>query len=547
MNLIEKAEQQIKSVIDNVLKKHNVEINYIIEIPADKSFGDFAANVAMVGAKVLKMPPVKIAEMLIAEIDLSDTYCKSVSVAGPGFINFSLSDSWYIEVLQNILDEKQNYGKAEPKNKKILVEFVSANPTGPMHIGNARGGAIGDTLAETLSWAGYDVEREFYINDAGNQIDKFAMSLDLRYLQIYDSEVELPEDAYQGEDIKTHAKNFDKLFGDKYVSADEKTRRKALVDFALPLNIAELKTDLKKYEIEYDTWFPESRLHKENEVDRVIDILKARGYTYESDGALWFNGDEYSVEDFVLVRATGVPTYVVPDIAYHYNKLVTRGFDFAIDIFGADHHGYVPRLRASLKALGIDDTRLSVILMQMVRLVSGGETVKLSKRSGKAITLSTLLEEVPIDAARFFFNLREANTHFDFDLDLAIQNNNENPVFYVEYAHARICSLLDLFDNNDNKVTDLTLLKAPQETALIKQLALLPSEIEKVAESYNTARLTKYAIETASLFHKFYDVCSIRYAESDDLKTARLSLCKATKTVIFNVLALMKITAPDSM
>jgi arginyl-tRNA synthetase len=545
MNLIEKAQQQIKSIIDNVLQKHDVEINYIVEIPAEKSFGDFAANVAMVGAKAFKMPPVKIAEMFLAEIDLTGTYFKEVSVAGPGFINFTLSDSWYTEALETVLTEKKNYGKAEPKGKSVLVEFVSANPTGPMHIGNARGGAIGDTLAETLSWAGYDVQREFYINDAGNQIAKFAMSLEVRYLQIYDDSVILPEDAYQGEDIKTHAKNFAEKHGDSFVSADEKTRRKALVDFALPLNVAELKTDLKKYEIEYDTWFPESRLHKENEVDRVIDILKTRGYTYESDGALWFNGDEYSVEDFVLVRANGIPTYVVPDIAYHYNKLVTRKFDFAIDIFGADHHGYVPRLRASLKALGIDDTRLSVILMQMVRLVSGGETVKLSKRSGKAITLSTLLEEVPIDAARFFFNLREANTHFDFDIDLAIQNNNENPVFYVEYAHARICSLLELFGEED--AGDLELLKTPQEMALIKQLALLPSEIEKVAESYNTARITKYAIETASLFHKFYDVCSVRNAESDELRGARLALCRATKTVIANTVGLMKITAPDSM
>ena len=337
----------------------------------------------------------------------------------------------------------ENYGRSDyGKGKRVLVEFVSANPTGPMHIGNARGGAIGDCLAAVLDWAGYDVQREFYVNDAGNQIEKFATSLEVRYLQHYDPAVELPEDAYKGVDIVEHAENFIKEYGDRYVNAPAEERRKALVDYALPKNIAGLERDLGAYRIQYDRWFKESSLHEDGSVQRVIDALKEKGVTYEQDGALWFKASAFGNDkDIVLVRANGIPTYIVPDIAYHYNKLVTRGYDKAVDVLGADHHGYVPRMKAALTALGLDANRLDCVIMQMVRLVRDGETIKLSKRSGKAITLNTLLEEVPIDAARFFFNLREPNSHFDFDLELAASTSNENPVYYVQYAHARICSI----------------------------------------------------------------------------------------------------------
>ena len=324
----------------------------------------------------------------------------------------------------------------------MLVEFVSANPTGPMHIGNARGGALGDCLASVLETAGYYTEREFYINDAGNQINKFALSLDLRYRQLFGDGIEMPEDSYHGEDIINHAKAFAEIHGDEYINKSEEERRKALVDFALPKNIQGLKDDLAKYRIHYDTWFNESTLHKNGETARIIELLKQSGHTYMQEDALWFKATDFGCDkDFVLVRANGVPTYVVPDIAYHYNKLMVRKFDKAIDVLGADHHGYVPRLKAALTALGVDADRLDAVLMQMVRLVRDGEVIKASKRSGKAITLVTLLDEVPIDAARFFFNLREPNSHFDFDLDLVVNESNLNPVYYVQYAYARICSI----------------------------------------------------------------------------------------------------------
>ena len=434
----------------------------------------------------------------------------------------------------------------------MLVEFVSANPTGPMHIGNARGGALGDCLAAVMSAAGYYTEREFYINDAGNQINKFGLSLDLRYQQIYADGIEMPEDSYHGDDIIAHAKAFAELNGDKYMNCTEQERRKALIDFALPKNIQGLKDDLRKYRIEYNTWFKESTLHQNGEVDRVIELLKQSGHTYTEEGALWFKATDFGCDkDFVLVRANGVPTYVVPDIAYHYNKLETRKFDKAIDVLGADHHGYVPRLKAALTALGVDADRLDVVLMQMVRLVRDGEVIKASKRSGKAITLVTLLDEVPIDAARFFFNLREPNSHFDFDLDLAVSESNSNPVFYVQYAYARICSILrnlaeEGIERRDCTSGELELLNAPEERELIIHISALTDEIIQSAKTYDPARLTHYVNELATKFHKFYAVCRVK-GEDEALTQARLNLCYATGVVIKNVLDMLKITAPEKM
>ncbi|MDE5995287.1 MAG: arginine--tRNA ligase, partial [Eubacterium sp.] len=397
--------------------------DFIIERPSNSANGDFSTNVAMAGARAFKKAPRAIAESIVNNLDLEGSLFDKAEIAGPGFINFFLSQQYYTEILKDIANKGEDYGKSDfGKGKKVLVEFVSANPTGPMHIGNARGGAIGDCLASVLDYAGYDVSREFYVNDAGNQIEKFATSLEVRYLQLYKEGIEMPEDAYQGVDITEHAKAFAEEFGDQYVEAESADRRKALVDFALPKNIAGLERDLLQYRIKYDRWFKESSLHNDGSVTEVIDKLKSLGVTYEKDGALWFKASEYGNDkDIVLIRANGLPTYIVPDIAYHYNKLVTRGNDIAVDVLGADHHGYVPRMKAALTALGLDADRLNCVIMQMVRLVRDGEAIKLSKRSGKAITLTTLLEEVPIDAARFFFNLREPNSNYDFDLDLAAQ------------------------------------------------------------------------------------------------------------------------------
>ncbi|MCH4239008.1 MAG: arginine--tRNA ligase [Oscillospiraceae bacterium] len=527
---------------------------FTLEVPADHAHGDWAANAAMVSARVFHMAPRKIAEALTQNLSLADTLFSRCEIAGPGFLNFFYKPEFYGNVLRDIDESGETYGRSDfGGGKRVLVEFVSANPTGPMHIGNARGGAIGDCLASVLDAAGYHVEREFYINDAGNQVNKFGMSLETRYLQIYKGEdaVPFPEDGYKGADITEHAKNFSKIHGDKYVDVTPEERRRALIDYALPLNIQGLQDDLLKYRIKYDNWFRESTLHQSGAVKRVIEQLKAKGATYEKDGALWFKGEQYGSEDFVLVRANGIPTYVVPDIAYHYNKLVVRKFDKAIDVLGADHHGYVPRLKGALQALGVDPANLDVLLMQMVRLVRDGEVIKASKRSGKAITLVTLLDEVPVDAARFLFNLREPNSEMDFDLDLAVQQDSQNPVYYVQYAYARISSLFKALAADGTELRpctdeELALLTAPEEIELIRHLSEYTGEIVEAAKNYDPARITRYALTLASLFHKFYSACHIR-GEEASLAAARLFLCNCVRTVLHNVLTLLKISAPESM
>lgn len=524
-----------------------------IEKPANSANGDFSSNIALAGAKAFKKAPRMIAQSIADNIDLEGTLFEKVEIAGPGFLNFYLSQRYYSEIVKDVITRGENYGASDfGKGKKVLVEFVSANPTGPMHIGNARGGAIGDCLAAVLEKAGYNVSREFYVNDAGNQIEKFATSLEVRYLQLYKDGIEMPEDAYKGADITEHAKSFAAEYGDKYVEAESKERRKALVDFALPKNIAGLERDLLQYRIKYDNWFKESTLHADGSVAKIIEKFKELGVTYEQDGALWFKASEFGNDkDVVLIRANGIPTYIVPDIAYHYNKLVTRGYDKAVDVLGADHHGYVPRMKAALSALGIDENRLDCVIMQMVRLVRDGETIKLSKRSGKAITLTTLLDEIPIDAARFFFNLREPNSHFDFDLDLAAQETSQNPVYYVQYAHARICSILKKAQSSGITLRtptdeELDLLNSPEETELIRHLSSLTDEVITAAKTYDPARITHFVIELATLFHKFYNAQRV-IADDEGLMQARLYLCVAVRDTIKNILTMLKISAPESM
>ena len=526
---------------------------FIIEQPTDKANGDFSTNIAMAGARNFHKAPREIAQSIVNNLDLDNTYFEEIKIAGPGFINFYLSQEYYSAILKDVIEKGENYGKSYyGKGKKVLVEFVSANPTGPMHIGNARGGAIGDCLASVLDCAGYEVFREFYVNDAGNQINKFAVSLEVRYLQLCGKDIELPEDAYHGADITEHAENFKKEYGEKFADCDSETRKKALVDYALPKNIEGLERDLKAYRIVYDNWFRESTVHNDGSVDKVIQTLKDKGVTYEQDGALWFKASEFGNDkDIVLVRANGFPTYIVPDIAYHYNKLVTRGFDKAIDVLGADHHGYVPRMKAALIALGLDADRLDAVIMQMVRLVRDGETIKLSKRSGKAITLNTLLEEVPINAARFFFNLREPNSHFDFDLELAAKQSSDNPVYYVQYAHARICSILKKaleqgVEIKEPDIQALNRLSTTEERDVIIHLAGLTNEIVTAAKQYDPAKITHYVVELATLFHKFYNAQRVMI-EDEELMQARLYLCKAVKNTIKNILTMLKIDAPESM
>lgn len=561
-NLLQQAQSQLQELIKDALGRAIAAGTlpaepipaFNVEIPADTAHGDFASNVAMVSARAFKQAPRKIAQAIGAELVLDGTYFEKYEIAGPGFLNFFVAPIWFADTLKGVQADGSHYGRSDfGGKKKVMVEFVSANPTGPMHIGNARGGAIGDCLSSVLDWAGYDVTREFYINDAGNQIEKFGLSLSVRYLQIFKGEeaVPLPADAYQGRDIAVHAQNFADIYGDKYVDCDEKTRKKALVDYALPLNIAALKTDLGKYRIEYDVWFRESVLHENGDVQKCIQLLADKGLTYEQDGAIFYKASEFGAEkDEVLVRANGIPTYFAADIAYHYNKFAVRGFDKVINIWGADHHGHVARLKGAMDAIGLDGSKLDIVLMQLVKLMRNGELVKVSKRTGKSITLVDLLDEVPIDAARFFFNLREASSQMDFDLDLAVETSSENPVYYVQYAHARICSILRKLQEDgvtaDGTKADFTLLTTSEERELIRYVAQLPNEIIEAAKAYDPARITRYSINLATLFHKFYNACRV-HVEDEALLAARLGLCKAVQIVLENVLALLKITAPESM
>lgn len=582
-NMIELAKQQVKETVMNALGRLVAEGKieavplpaFNVERPADVSHGDFSCNAAMASAKALRNNPRAIGQMIADAAVLDGTVFEKIEVAGPGFLNFFISPLWFNETVGEVISSGGDYGKTElGKGKRVLVEFVSANPTGPMHIGNARGGALGDSLSSVLQFAGYEVEREFYVNDAGNQIEKFGKSLSIRYMQIADGNKSdviasygdddvcrkifedeenfpMPEDVYKGVDIIEHAYNFYKINGGKFVNADEESRKSALVEYALPLNIDGLEKDLAKYRIVYDTWFRESSLHKSGAVKQIVDMLTEKGQTYEKDGAIWFKASDFGDDqDRVLVRANGIPTYFVPDIAYHYNKLVTRGFDKAIDILGADHHGYIARMKAALTALGVDASKLDIVIMQMVMLVRNGEKVKLSKRSGKAITLSTLLDEVPIDAARFFFNLRDPNTHLEFDLELAIEESSNNPVFYVQYAHARICSILRRMEEEGTGYSNIPVSELnfnhPAELALIRHIAALPNCINEAAKDYNPSKITKYLCDLAQLFHKFYDNCKIK-GEEENILQSRLSLCVATKTVFKNLLDLLKVDAPEKM
>ena len=579
-NMIENAKLSINSLLCAACEKavkngelpEGTVLRGTVEIPKDTANGDYAANHAMTGAKAMRMPPRKIAEALVRNLELDGTWFSSVEVAGPGFINFRLADSWYGDVLKAVVGEGENYGRIdEGKGQKVMVEFVSANPTGPMHMGNARGGVLGDALASVLDRAGYKVWREFYVNDAGNQIEKFATSIDARYRQLIlgEDKVEFPEDGYHGEDIKELAKAFYDANGDSYLNRDVSERHEAMAKFGLERNIPKMQADLRRYGIEYDCWFFESELHSTGYVAESVDMLAQRGYTYEKDGALWLKTsqilsenllragkkqtdiDKLELKDDVLRRANGFYTYFAADIAYHRNKFEKRGFDKVINVWGADHHGHVARLKGAMDALGLDgEHRLDIVLMQLVKLMQNGEVARMSKRSGKAITLTTLLDEIPVDAARYFFNSRPESP-VEFDLDLAVRQDSENPVYYVQYAHARICTMLAALAADGYQVpalekVDAAVLSTDAERELIKQLAALPEEIRLAARDYDPSRINKYVTELASRFHRFYTACRIKDAE-DDVRAARMLLAAAVKQVIAVSLAIVGVSAPEKM
>lgn len=563
-NLIEAAKGQISELV-NAAYKRAVEkeklpggctLKGTIEIPKDSAHGDYACGYAMAAARDMRMAPRKIAEILAEEMELDGSYFDELSIAGAGFMNFKLSSKWYADVIKEIESEGTNYGRInEGKGERVMVEFVSANPTGPMTIGNARGGVLGDTLASVLDRAGYDVYREFYVNDAGNQVDLFGKSIEARYLQMIlgEDKVEFPDNGYHGEDIKELAKMIYEKDGDKYVNVSSEERCKAFTDFALPYNIALMQKHLERYRIKFDKWFLESSLHESGYVEETVKLLEDNGYTYEKDGALWLKNTELGADkDEVLRRANGFYTYYAVDIAYHRNKFIKRGFDRVIDVWGADHHGHAIRFKASMsaEALGIDKDKLDFLIMQMVRLVRDGETVKVSKRTGKALTLNDLLDEISVDACRFFFNAKP-DTHLEFDLDLAVRQDSENPVYYVQYAHARICSLVSMLasDGNIVKTTDevnIGKLTAPEEIELIKQLSLLPEEIRLAARDYDPSRINRYVCEVAARFHRFYNACHIR-GEEQELLEARLKLADCVRIVIKNCLEIVGVSAPEKM
>ena len=528
---------------------------FTIEVPKDKGNGDYAINLAMMLARAAKSNPRAIAQKIVEDIDKEALGAEKIEIAGPGFINFYLDKKYLYNVIEEIEKEQTAYGNVQIANgKKVVVEFVSANPTGPMHMGNARGGALGDTLSNVLSRAGWDVTKEFYINDAGAQIDKFGRSLDARYIQLLKGEdaVEFPEDGYQGDDIRVHAQNYIDKYGDILLDKEEQERKDALVAYALPLNIAALKETLTKYGINYDVWFYESTLHNGGSVSETLEKLKNSNITYEKEGALWIKSTEFGSEkDDVLVRANGIPTYFAADIAYHRNKLEERNFDLAINIWGADHHGHIARMKGAMEAVGISGDKLDVLVIQLVRLMRNGEVARMSKRTGKMITLADLIDEIGVDAARFFFNMRAAGSHMDFDLDLAVSQTNENPVFYVQYAHARICSIIRILEESGVKVPqysqiDASLLKKDEEIALLETLARLPEEISASAQSFDPSNLTHYLIDVASHFHSFYNACRVR-DEEEKLMCARLKLIESTRIVIKNVLDILGVSAPEKM
>ena len=580
MNMIQSAKDQVLALTMTAyetaaaegLLPADVAVKPSVEIPKDTANGDYTTTFCLAAAKALHKNPRQVAQILMDHMQLEGSYFTTIEMAGPGFLNFRLGDKWFGDTVACVERECADYGSSDMlAGKRYMVEFVSANPTGPMHMGNARGGVLGDTLASVLQKSGADVWREFYVNDAGNQIEKFAKSLEARYFQIIKGEdaVEFPEDGYHGDDIRELAQLFYEQEGEKYLDCDEKTRHDALARFGLDRNIPKMKSDLERYGIHYDQWFFESSLHESGYVADSVQALTDLGYTYEKDGALWLKTSEIlaanlrkagkseeaieklGLKDDVLRRANGFYTYFAADIAYHRNKFAVRGFDKVINIWGADHHGHVARLKGAMDALGLDgENRLDIVLMQLVKLVRDGEVVRMSKRTGKAISLTDLLDEIPVDACRYFFNAKP-ETQMEFDLGLAVREDSENPVYYVQYAHARICTLLKNLASEGYTVpaaseVDFSLLSGDAEKALIKQLAHYSEVVRLAARDYDPSHINRYLTELAAAFHKFYTVCRIK-GEEKPVLLARLKLADAARAVLKNGMVLIGCSAPEKM
>lgn len=582
-NIIQAAKNQVAALTQAAYERAaaagalpaGAEVKATIEIPKDTAHGDYASSFAMAGAKALHMAPRAIAQAIVDHLELEGSYFNKVEIAGPGFLNFTLGPKWYGDVLSAVEAEGSDYGSSdEGVGRKVMVEFVSANPTGPMHMGNARGGVLGDTLANVLARDGWNVWKEFYVNDAGNQINKFARSIYARCMQLTlgEENYQFPEDGYQGGDIRELAQGFLAQEGISFPGdTAEGDWLEQMAQFGLERNIPKMESDLNKYGIQYDKWFLESSLHSSGYVEDTVSLLTDKGWTYEKDGALWLNTtellkkkylaegksqeqvDKLDLKDDVLRRANGFYTYFAADIAYHRNKLEERKFDLVINIWGADHHGHVARLQAALDGLGLDGShRLVIVLMQLVNLLQDGKPVRMSKRTGKAIALHDLLDEISVDAARYYFNNRTPSSPLDFDLDLAVRQDSENPVYYVQYAHARICSLIARLAEEEGAavpaaaVVDAAVLVSPEELALVKSLAQFPEELHLAARDYDPSRINRYLTALAGDFHRFYNACRLK-GEEEAVLSARLKLADSVRSVLANGLGLLGVTAPEKM
>ncbi|WP_080843802.1 arginine--tRNA ligase [Cytobacillus gottheilii] len=556
MNIVEQVQSKLKEEIEAAVVKAGLAEKeqipaVVLEIPKEKAHGDYSTNMAMQLARVAKKAPRVIAEELIKSFDQSKASIKKMEIAGPGFINFYMDNSYLTNLIPTVLEAGSSYGETATGNsQKVQVEFVSANPTGDLHLGHARGAAVGDSLCNILQKAGYDVSREYYINDAGNQINNLALSVEARYFQALGLEKEMPADGYHGEDIVGIGKKLAEEYGDKYVEADEKERFDFFRTYGLKYEMQKLKNDLEDFRVPFDVWYSETSLYHNGKIDVGLDALKENGHIYEEDGATWFRSTTFGDDkDRVLIKNDGSYTYLTPDIAYHKDKL-ERGFEKLINIWGADHHGYIPRMKAAIQALGYDKDALEVEIIQLVHLYKNGEKMKMSKRTGKAVTMRDLVEEVGLDATRYFFAMRSADTHLDFDLDLAVSQSNENPVYYAQYAHARISSILRQGSEQGfefDRQADFSLIEAEKEMDVLKKIGEFPQAVSEAAVRRTPHRITNYIYDLASTFHSFYNAEKVLDPEQPERTKARLALIKAVQTTLKNALALIGVSAPEKM
>ncbi|TCN24022.1 arginine--tRNA ligase [Mesobacillus foraminis] len=556
MNIVEQVQNKLKEEIKNAVLKAGLAAEdqipgVVLELPKEKAHGDYSTNMAMQLARVAKKAPRKIAEELVEHFDKSKASIEKIEIAGPGFINFYMNNSYLTDLIPAILEAGSRYGETNVGNgQKVQVEFVSANPTGDLHLGHARGAAIGDSLSNVLAKAGYDVSREYYINDAGNQINNLALSVEARYFQALGMDKEMPEDGYHGADIVGIGKKLAEEHGDKFVSMPDEERFAEFREYGLKYEMEKLKKDLENFRVGFDVWYSETSLYHNGKIEKALETLKENGHIYEEDGATWFRSTAFGDDkDRVLIKQDGSFTYLLPDIAYHKDKL-ERGFEKLINVWGADHHGYIPRMRAAIQALGYDGEALEVEIIQLVHLYKNGEKMKMSKRTGKAVTMRDLTDEVGLDATRYFFAMRSSDTHMDFDLDLAVSQSNDNPVYYAQYAHARICSILRQAEEQGAAVTteaDFSLVGAEKEIDLLKKLGEFPQAVAEAAQKRVPHRVTNYIFDLASAFHSFYNAEKVLDAEHADRTSARLGLVKSVQVTLKNALELIGVSAPEKM